>query len=213
MENKDYIKNIDGAERRYFASEVRAAKNEENTNAVIEGYAAKFNTETEIGYYYKFREKILPGAFDACLNDDVRCLFNHDPNQVLARSVNGQGTLKLSVDAVGLKYVYTTPDRTFAKDLADAIEAGDVSQSSFAFEIEEQRWIEKEGDMELREIVKFKKLYDVSPVTYPAYADTEVAKRSLEDYRKTKEIPVVEEEVLTGMSVREAQLQINKNLL
>jgi len=71
----------------------------------------------------------------------VRCLFNHDPNYILARCVNGVGTLALSVDAVGLKYSYTTPDRSYAEDLANAIASGDVSQSSFAFEIAEEEWL------------------------------------------------------------------------
>jgi HK97 family phage prohead protease len=218
METKDYIKSIEGAERRYFASEVRATRNDDttDTNSVIEGYAAKFNSETVIGNYWQYREVILPGAFDDVLKDDIRALFNHDPNQILARSVNGKGTLEVFVDATGLKYRYTTPDRSYAKDLQNAIDAGDVSQSSFAFKIKEQRWIEKEGDMELREIVAFEKLYDVSPVTYPAYADTEVAKRSLdaaneknpkEENNDTSEVRNEKE-----LSAFEAQIFINQNL-
>jgi HK97 family phage prohead protease len=218
MENKDYIKSIEGAERRYFSSEVRATRNDDanDANSVIEGYAAKFNSETVIGNYWQYREVILPGAFDDVLNDDIRALFNHDPNQILARSINGKGTLEVFVDATGLKYRYTTPDRSYAKDLQNAIDTGDVSQSSFAFKIKEQRWIEKEGDMELREIVSFEKLYDVSPVTYPAYADTEVAKRSLdaaheknpkEENNDTSEVRNEKE-----MSALEAQIFINQNL-
>lgn len=186
MESKDYIKTLsDTAERRFFSSEVRAEKREdavEGTSSVIEGYAAKFNSDTVIGHYYQFREKISPGAFDDVLNDDVRCLFNHNPNYVLARSKEGKGTLTLSVDDIGLKYSYATPERSFAKDLEDAIALGDVSQSSFAFDIEEQTWTEVEGEIPMRTIVRFKKLYDVAPVTYPAYADTEVAKRSLDAF-------------------------------
>ena len=218
MENKDYIKSIEGAERRYFASEVRATKKDDttDTNSVIEGYAAKFNSETVIGNYWQYREVILPGAFDDVLKDDIRALFNHDPNQILARSINGKGTLEVFVDDIGLKYRYTTPDRSYAKDLQDAIDAGDVSQSSFAFKIREQRWIEKEGDMELREIVAFEKLYDVSPVTYPAYADTEVAKRSLdavhEKNPKEENNAAPEARNEKEMSALEAQLFINQNL-
>lgn len=214
--SKDYIKNIDGAERRFFTSEVRAEKRaEDNTDvSVIEGYAAKFNIETEIGYYFKFREKILPGAFDDVLKDDVRCLFNHDPNQILARCIDGKGTLSLSVDKVGLKYSYVTPDRSFAKDLADAIENGDVSQSSFSFEIEEQRWTSIDGeDMELREIVKFKKLYDVSPVTYPAYADTEVAKRSFDSFVNERAKNGDNPDENKRLTALEAQIKINENYL
>lgn len=223
MENKDYIKNIQGAERRYFASEVRASKtapvDPEDTTEVfplIEGYAAKYNSVTTIGWCYKYEEEILPGAFDDVLNDDVRCLFNHDPNYVLARSNGGKGTLTLTSDEVGLKYSYVTPDISYAEDLAVSIDLGNVSQSSFAFEIAEETWIigdSEKGILDKRQIKKFKRLYDVSPVTYPAYEDTEVAQRSIEGYKKLLNMPVVEEEVVTGMSVRAAQLQINKNLL
>jgi HK97 family phage prohead protease len=220
METKDYIKNLsDTAERRFFSSEVRAEKREDTvdgTSSVIEGYAAKFNSDTVIGHYYQFREKISPGAFDDVLNDDVRCLFNHNPNYVLARSKEGKGTLTLSVDEIGLKYSYVTPERSFAKDLEDAIALGDVSQSSFAFDIEEQTWAEVEGEIPMRTIVRFKKLYDVAPVTYPAYADTEVAKRSLDafiekthpkdDHKETRSDNNKE------LNAFDAQLIINSNL-
>nr|WP_299385573.1 HK97 family phage prohead protease [Allomuricauda sp.] len=177
--DKDYIKDIEGAERRYFKSSVlieKRTEGEADSAPVIEGYAALFNNPTEL---FWFREEILPGAFDNVLGNDVRCLFNHDPNQVLARSVDGQGTLELSVDSTGLKYRYTTPDRSFARDLADAIEKGDVTQSSFSFRAKKVIWTEGEqGEMDLRQIAEVDVLYDVAPVTYPAYADTSVAKRS-----------------------------------
>jgi HK97 family phage prohead protease len=216
MKTEDYIKSIDGAERRFFDSEVRFEKREDaEEGGVVEGYAAKFNSETTIGSYWQFREKILPGAFDDVLQDDIRALFNHDPNQILARSNQGKGTLTVWVDATGLKYRYSTPDRSYAKDLENAIANGDVSQSSFAFKIKEQRWIEKEGELELREIVKFERLYDVSPVTYPAYADTEVAKRSLdsvkEELNPKPTIIEVEEPQKRKLTMNEAQFMFNKN--
>ena len=107
-------------ERRFFVSNLTIEKREEGDEykpSVIEGYAALFNSRTVIGNW--FEEEILPGAFDDVLNDDVRCLKNHDPNLVLARTKSG--TLKLWVDEKGLKYRYTTPNRSFAKDLEDEI--------------------------------------------------------------------------------------------
>ena len=213
--HKDYIEQIEGAERRFFTSEVRSVKREAETEgAVIEGYAALFNSVALIGGW--FREVIMPGAFDDVLNDDVRCLFNHDPNQILARCVNGKGTLELFVDEKGLGYRYTTPDRTYAKDLADAIEKGDVTQSSFAWKPKKTVWIEEEGLPDLRQIEKFEILYDVSPVTYPAYADTTVAKRSHDAYlaEKTRENDEQEQRSTEnkGLSLTEAQLFINQNL-
>jgi len=216
MESKDYIQNISStAERRFFSSEVRSSKRDEaveDSESIIEGYAAKFNSVTEIGYYYKFREKIAVGAFDDVLNDDVRCLFNHNPNYILARCVEGKGTLTLSIDSVGLKYSYVTPDRSYAKDLQDAIDKGDVSQSSFAFDIEEETWTEKDGETPVREIIKFKRLYDVAPVTYPAYADTEVAKRSLTAFQEKNKNPEQRSENNKELNAFDAQILINSNL-
>jgi HK97 family phage prohead protease len=219
--SKDYVQNIsETAERRFFSSEVRTLRNEEESTdfspAIIEGYAAKFDSTTVIGYYYQFGEKIRKGAFDEVLNDDVRCLFNHNPNYVLARCNEGKGTLTLSVDEIGLKYSYETPDRQYARDLQNAIELGDISQSSFAFDVEEETWTEIDGQMTQREIIKFKRLYDVAPVTYPAYADTEVAKRSLDAFKKKTEKPDLDEkrsENNKELNAFEAQVIINSNLL
>ena len=218
MNKKDYINNIEDAERRFVYAPVILEERQQGDvkESVIEGYALKFNSETTIGNY--FREEILPGAVDEVLMDDVRCLFNHDPNYVLARSKEGKGTLKLVPDAIGLKYSYVTPNRSYAKDLEDAIRTEDVSQSSFAFSIEEENWIERDGELPIRQIKKLKRLYDVSPVTYSAYADATVGKRSLEAMHKAKETEVVEPEIIESKNeqkkeqnhVREAQLLIYK---
>ncbi|WP_119792053.1 HK97 family phage prohead protease [Flavobacterium anhuiense] len=223
MEGPDYIKSIDGAERRFFTSEVRKIVKEQKEGEAekdalpeIEGYAAKFNSVTVIGRYWQFEEEILPGAFDDVLDDDVRCLFNHDPNYVLARSKGGKGSLSLSVDSIGLKYGYKTPNRGYAVDLADAIGEGDVSESSFAFQVSEEIWIygdESKGILDKRQIVKFSKLYDVAPVTFPAYQDTEVAQRSLNAF-KEKANPNDENRNSSknkGLSVLDAQIIINQN--
>jgi HK97 family phage prohead protease len=200
----DYIKSIDSAERRFFSTKVSMEKREEGKTPKIEGMAALFNVVTRIGDW--FEEEVMPGAFDDVINDDVRCLFNHNPNYVLARSVEGKGTLALSLTSEGLKYSYETPNRSYAKDLEDAIESGDISGSSFAFRIKEQKWISRKDDIDLRQIVKFERLLDVSPVTYPAYPDATVGKRSLDAFKAEDNI----EEIKTK-TVREAQLIINKN--
>ena len=182
--DKDYIKNIDEAERRYFTTTVKMEKRAEDSEEknTIQGMAALFNNVTRIGDW--FDEEILPGAFDDVMNDDVRCLFNHNPNFVLARSNAGKGTLSLKLTPEGLAYSYETPNRSYAKDLEDAINSGDVSGSSFAFRIKEQKWTQRKDDVELRQIIKFEKLLDVAPVTFPAYPDASVGKRSLESFKE-----------------------------
>ena len=115
----------------------------------------------------------------------MRALFNHDPNLILGRTT--AGTLKLSVDERGLKYSFTAPDTTTGRDLMVSLERGDVSQSSFGFIVEEDDWDEDENGMTIRTIKKVGRLLDVSPVTYPAYPDAEVGKRSFLNYRTEKE--------------------------
>ena len=148
-------------------SEVRAAGDD---SLVIEGYAANFDQATDLGY---FRETIARGAFDNVLEDDVRLLLNHD-GAPMARTTNG--TLELSVDESGLRYRAALADTQDGRDLYKLIKRGDISQSSFAFTIEEQSWNEERTE---RTIDKVGRLMDVSPVTYPAYPTTTVSARNL----------------------------------
>ncbi len=145
--------------------EVRAAEGERR----ISGYAATFNDVTDLGY---FREQIATGAFDGRTDDDVRLLINHT-GVPLARTING--TLRLSVDDDGLRYEAELADTQEGRDLYTLIQRGDISQSSFAFSIEDEKWDNKAN---LRTVLKVGRLYDVSPVTYPAYATTTVSARS-----------------------------------
>jgi len=183
---KDYIGNIKDGERRFLTGEVSFETRNEDDVEVGEvfGYAALYNSRSDFGW---MQEEILPGFFDDVLKDDVRCLYNHDPSLVLARSKDGQGTLTLSLDEKGLKYSYITPNISYAKDLLESIRLGNVSQSSFGFVAEETVWIETDGGPDIRQLKKCKQLFDVSPVTFPAYTDTTVAKRSFDSIEQAPE--------------------------
>lgn len=158
--------------------EVRAAS--ADAPAKIVGHAAMFNSAAEIGG--SFREQIMPGAFTTSIGeDDVRALFNHDPNYVLGR--NTAGTLRLSEDDIGLAIEVDPPDTQWARDLMVSIGRGDISQMSFGFCAVEESWDYSEDGTTTRTLKKVQ-LFDVSPVTYPAYDDTDVAVRSLEQFRK-----------------------------
>jgi hypothetical protein len=151
----------------------------------VEGYAAVFNSTTQIGGdEWGYTEVIEPGAFDdALLVSDCRALFNHNADHLLARQ--SAETLKLSADSMGLMYKFSSPTTSIGNDILVMMERGDLRESSFAFTVSEQEWKEEKGENDkwkyTRVIKKVDKLYDVSPVTYPAYADTSVAKRSLLD--------------------------------
>ena len=149
----------------------------ENEPLKIIGYAARFNELSE--EMWGMREKIAPGAFkEAIGKSDVRALWNHDPNYVLGRTKNG--TLQIREDEQGLFYEVTPPDAQWARDLVESIKRGDVDQSSFAFTVEAQEWDER-SDPITRTIVKVRELFDVSPVTYPAYPTATSGVRSLKD--------------------------------
>lgn len=155
-------------------------KEAENEPLKIIGYAARFNELSE--EMWGMREKIAPGAFtEAIGKSDVRALWNHDPNYVLGRTKNG--TLQIREDEQGLFYEVMPPDTQWARDLVESIKRGDVDQSSFAFTVDVQEWDES-SDPVLRTIVKVRELFDVSPVTYPAYPAATSGVRSLQDVAK-----------------------------
>jgi hypothetical protein len=113
---------------------------------------------------------------------------------ILARSKNGEGSLRIGVDKVGLFYEFEMPDTQVGRDLAISIERGDVDQSSFGFQIapDGDTWEEtRVGDKSIikRTITKVGRLLDVSPVTFPAYPDASVAIRSLTEFQKAQENP------------------------
>ncbi|MGX8895013.1 HK97 family phage prohead protease, partial [Enterobacter cloacae] len=74
-------------ETRCYVGEVRAEVGEENKPTHIVGLGSVFDSRSEL--IFGFREIINPGAFDDVLNDDVRGLFNHDPNYILGRTTAG----------------------------------------------------------------------------------------------------------------------------
>lgn len=161
-------------ERRTTTEPVEAR---EDATPLLAGYAALYDVPTTVG---TFRERIAPGAFTAAIaRDDVRALFNHNPDYVLGRTF--AGTLTLSEDARGLRYQVALPDTTWARDLWTSVKRGDISQSSFAFTVDQDgdEWERGTADAPPTRVIRRVTLYDVSPVTYPAYAETTVSARAL----------------------------------
>jgi HK97 family phage prohead protease len=155
-------------------------RSDSNDVRKIVGHAAVFNEVAGDEHY--FLEQIAPGAFaEAVQHDDVRALWNHNPDYVLGR--NKSGTLALWEDEKGLAIEIDPPDTQWARDLMVSIGRGDISQMSFGFRVLDQAWETKDG-ADLRTIKKVE-LFDVSPVTYPFYEGTNVALRS-KPIEKTK---------------------------
>jgi hypothetical protein len=167
-------------ERRYrpFSEfEVRAADGDGDAGMpVLAGHASVFGHEAII--WDAWREKVAPGAFKKTIKEqDIRALFNHDANIVLGR--NKAGTLTLREDATGLVTEISPPDNEWGRPVVDAIKRGDVSQMSIGFMVVKQEWEEGKTprDLPLRTITEAR-LFDVSPVTFPAFDMTDIAARS-----------------------------------
>lgn len=168
-------------ERRFFkATELRAV---DGDSPKIVGYAAVFGERSDnLGDFY---EVIEPGAFaDSIKTDDIRALWNHDSNLVLGR--NKSGTLEVSEDKQGVRVEIEPPE--WAKPQMETIRRGDVDQMSFGFRTIEDRWETVDGK-NVRTLIKAS-LFDVSPVTFPAYPQTEVAVRSLEVWQESQKTGV-----------------------
>ncbi len=169
--------------RTFQATEIRVARKKGEKPKII-GHAAVFNSPTVIhGFFGNFTEEIAPGAFEESIGeDDIRGLFNHDPNFVLGR--NKAGTLELEEDKTGLRYEIDPPETTIGNDTLISIERGDITGSSFGFNVIEEKWefSEDENEPDKRTLIKVK-LWDVSPVTFPAFDDTDVAVRKHKELR------------------------------
>jgi HK97 family phage prohead protease len=167
-------------ERRTITGTVHARAIGDGMPKEIGGIAAVVNSVTDLGY---FEEVITPGAFDYALSReyDIRCLFNHEAELILGRTK--AETCNVFVNADGnLEYTWI-PDyeNPTHMSVVRSIMRGDITQSSFAFTIKEQTWADsnKYGTMGKRTITMIDELFDVSPVTYPAYSETEADARSI----------------------------------
>jgi HK97 family phage prohead protease len=156
---------------------------------IISGYAAVFNTRVSIGGL--FDESVDRRAFNRVLTEkqDVKALFDHNSSFVLGRTANG--TLTLSVDQHGLKDEIRVNDKvSYARDLIENIRRHDIFGQSFSFKVSRERWdfTSDEGKPNHRIILEIERLYDVGPVTYPAYETTSIAARHVELQHRFHEV-------------------------
>lgn len=171
----------------------------------IRGYAIVWGVKSRVLWDWDgdFIEIIERGAVDEALiaRSDVKALYNHVPGQLLARSTNGEGTLKLECDDHGLRFEFEAPDTTLGNDVLELVKRGDLKGCSFAFttEPEHEEYIRRD-DERLRIVKRLSGLYDVSVVVEPAYMQTSVDVRSFEPQ---------EQQELMGRSLADAREIIN----
>lgn len=182
-------RSFDGIERRTIATTVEARDAGEGAPWQIVGYGLVYNSWSEdLG---GFKERIAPGAADEVLanNPDIRGLINHNPDLILGRT--HAGNMRVSSDGNGVRYEIDAPDTSYANDLRVSLQRGDINQSSFAFRLAAggADWTEDpESGLLLRTVTKFSGLFDMSPVTYPAYGATSSGAHSFSPTEAEREV-------------------------
>lgn len=164
-------------ERRFIALdelEIRA----EDGQAAIKGYAAVFEKLSE--KMWGFREKIQAGAFASSLKSkrNIKALWNHNPDYPLGSTKNS--TLTLEEDKKGLRFELVLPETSWGKDALESIKRGDTDGVSFGFRTKKDAWDESDEKNIVRTLVEVD-LIEISPTPFPAYPQTNVGVRSLQD--------------------------------
>ena len=203
-------KNNNNMEKRIYTIETRTEEREDGTPVII-GHASLYDSRSQnLGGFYEYIER---GAFTPELieKSDVRALINHDQNLILGRSTSG--TLKLEADEKGLRYeIMNIGETSYGKDLLVSMKRGDITQSSFAFTVQEDDWSTDDEGNDIRTIKKIDRLYDISPVSYPAYSDVNdltIAQRGLAVY-KEKVQKEEEEKDLVMRSLASLKIELAK---
>lgn len=144
--------------------------NEGEPSYKVSGYASTFDTYKlfncdGIDYF----ERIDPHAFDGADLSDVVFRVDHE-GPVYARTSGG--TLSVDTDEHGLKISADLGKTQNARNLYEDIAAGNYPKMSFAFTVREDSYDKQEHT---RNILKIDKVYDVSPVSFPANDNTELS--------------------------------------
>lgn len=152
----------------------------EGDSRKVEGYAALFGTPSD---RLDFEETIEKGAFDGVIErSDVMALLNHSLSRgILARCRQGEGSLSLVIDDKGLKYTFEAPHTALGDELVENLKRGEISESSFCFDVEKDHWEKLADGTWKRSILQVGNLYDVSPVYTAAYSKTSVNLRGREE--------------------------------
>ena len=171
-------------ERRACKEAPVTSRDEQDKSNMVTGYASVFfdsqyPDDTAYQLTADIVEHIEPHAFDRCLTEKqaVRCLVNHDSNFRLGRC--DKGTLSLRCDSKGLRYECVLPDTQVGRDVAADLANGNLDGSSFSFAVRAQDWQDMPDGSTIRR-VKDVDLFDVGPVSFPAYAATTAGLRSTE---------------------------------
>lgn len=173
-------------EIRNITTEIR---NVEDNSRRISGLAIPSESRSEL-LYGEFYESIAKDALneDLIKNNDIKLYLNHDASQgTYARSKFGEGSLRLFVTDRGIEFETELPNTAFGDALLEGIRRGDFDALSFAFAPEEDEWEDNGDGTYNRTIRSISFLDEISLLSCaPAYEQTEVKLRSLEDFKEEK---------------------------
>ena len=137
---------------------------------IVEGTAIVFDSPANMGSYTEY---IARNALDGVNLDNITLLVNHDGAGIpLARSPK---TMTLTVTDNGLEMRAELPDTEQGRSVHAAIQRGDLSEMSFAFDIGEQTFDEQKRECT---ITKIAAVYEISIVNRAAYPQTNVQARA-----------------------------------
>ena len=202
-------------EIRMFTGALECREDTERQKNTLVGVPIVFEQKTDLGFYEEVIEK---GALDETDLKDVRLLVNHDTNQLpLARSRNNNAnsTMQLTVEEDGLhvRADLDVENNPRAAEVLSAVEREDVTGMSFMFTVDKDSWENLESDYPTRHILSIGKVFEASVVTFPAYEQTSVYARSLENVqseleseRKALESARKTEELRKALNERSAKL-------
>lgn len=167
---------------------LREAVEGESESRTIVGYAIVFGVESRIlrDYWDNYREIIEEGAIteERLKEMDIKMTMYHNREKILARSNKGEGTLKLSVDKIGVKYEFEAPNTVDGDTALELVKRGDLSGSSFMFWCDEASGVtyeKREDGMLLRRVKTIGMIYDMTIAADPAYNETTVEAREAYD--------------------------------
>ena len=158
----------------YMATQFQTREEQESGDLILSGYFIKFDEETELwpGYFEVIKRE---GVEKAIKDADIRALFNHDHSLVLGRT--GNDTVRLGVDDVGLfGDIIINKDDPQAVGAYARVQRGDVVGCSFGFFPIKINTEERDDGSYLDTILELE-IFEVSPCTFPAYPQTEIAAR------------------------------------
>lgn len=183
------------------AVELRAA--DDNEGRLLSGYAAVFNADTEINSWEgNFVERLSPGAFRKTLRergDQVKILFNHGMDPQIGDKPLGKPQA-LREDKTGL-YVEVPLSRTsYNDDLIALLNDKAIDGMSFRFSVVKDEWVQptRKGQLPQRTITEAR-LFELGPVTFPAYAASTAGVRSRETFAEWIALPEDKREAIRSI--------------